>query len=253
MKPYGYEETAKKLNIRSNSYKGNSSLDLNKWIIDFLKPQKEDIILDLCCGTGNQVLIYSDICKKVIGADINKSIIDTLKHNKKNISLKIQDIDKKLHWKKETFDIVSCCYGIYYANNIENTLNEMKRVLKKGGKLFICGPTKENSIELNELHRNVSMCDISSIYNYRSERIENEVIPTLMELFNDIHTKQFINKLSFKDTESFMKYYTSSLLFKENTINEKITIENMKRTINEYIINYGEYIIYKRGIGVIAK
>lgn len=253
MSKYGYKETKEHLSNRINSYTNRSTFNLNNWIINIINPTSSDILLDICCGNGNQTLMYADICKKVVGVDINKDIIKSIITDKKNVDFKLHDIDKRFCWKKNTFDIVCCSYGIYYADNIENTISEMKRVLKKDGKLFICGPVASNSIELNNLHMSISNCDISIIYDYRSRRMEEEVIPYLIKEFGDIRISKFENKLKFTDIDSFMKYYSSSLLFKENTIDELSTYKKMKEKIESKINLTGSYSIIKRGIGVLAQ
>ena len=35
------------------------------------------------------------------------------------------------------FDFVSCCFAIYYAENIPYTISEMRRVLKPGGSIYV--------------------------------------------------------------------------------------------------------------------
>ena len=46
-------------------------------------------------------------------------------------------IGKPFPFEDNSFDLVSCCFAIYYAADIPFTIREMHRVLKPGGR-FLC-------------------------------------------------------------------------------------------------------------------
>ena len=45
--------------------------------------------------------------------------------------------DKTLPFEDEMFDIIICTEVLNQVDDMDNTINELKRVLKKDGKLFI--------------------------------------------------------------------------------------------------------------------
>ena len=54
---------------------------LYKKVKEYLHPTKDDIILDLYCGTGTIGIFISKECKKVIGIEISKEAIIDAKEN----------------------------------------------------------------------------------------------------------------------------------------------------------------------------
>jgi len=60
------------------------------------------------------------------------------------IDFKKDDFNETLDFVDNQFDLVSCCFAIYYAEDIPHTIREMHRVLKPGGMLFTTGPMPEN-------------------------------------------------------------------------------------------------------------
>lgn len=93
----------KKLNIQTNKryyVQDNSSLFkdgvfyqpspyyLLKKIVEFLKPQPEDIFIDLGCGSGRVVFFMAlQNLKKVVGVELNKKLIDIARRNLDNFKL----------------------------------------------------------------------------------------------------------------------------------------------------------------------
>ena len=108
------------------------------------KIKKEDICLDLAAGTGD---IAKLISKKVKGktiylCDQNNEMIEKAKerslnegfYQKCNFSVSSAE---GLPYENETFDKVFISFGFRNFSDKNGSLNEIYRVLKKGGKLQI--------------------------------------------------------------------------------------------------------------------
>ena len=97
---------------------------LNKLSIikENIKISKETKILDIGCGTG----ISSDFDCFVIGIDPSTEL---LKLNKNGI--KVLGTAENIPFKDNSFDYVISVTAIHNFKNIENSINEMKRVGKK--------------------------------------------------------------------------------------------------------------------------
>jgi len=57
--------------------------NLYNQVLKFANLNKEDIVLDLYCGTGTIGIFLSKYCKRVIGIEINKSAVEDANKNKK--------------------------------------------------------------------------------------------------------------------------------------------------------------------------
>jgi ubiquinone/menaquinone biosynthesis C-methylase UbiE len=98
------------------------------------------LVLDVGCGSGTVTRDISHYSKgKVIAVDGSKNMIkvafNVLKKNKKNIELLISSAEY-LPFDDNVFDIVTCNLLLMWANNPQNVVNEMARVVKTNGKVL---------------------------------------------------------------------------------------------------------------------
>lgn len=126
----------------------NHLLSLNfdkKWRTN-VKKQAQKInprtIIDVATGTGDLAFELSKITNCfVYGIDISKNMIELAR--KKQVQKKIKNIEfllansENLPFDNENADLITCSFGIRNFENIDKSLQEFYRVLKKNGKLFI--------------------------------------------------------------------------------------------------------------------
>lgn len=100
----------------------------------YLKTSKS--ILDIGCGEGNFLTLNP---KKIIGLDHNKKSIEIC--IEKGLQAKLGDVTK-IPFQKNSFDGVHCSHVIehLYPEDAFKMLNEIGRVLKKGGIFVISTP-----------------------------------------------------------------------------------------------------------------
>ncbi len=110
---------------------------------EFLKNniQKNSTLLDVGVGYGRNLSTIVNICKKVVGIDNSKFMLEELKEAAKqysNVEFFCEDA-RKTHFQNSTFDYVICLGNTFgdFAENKSTILNDMKRVCKKDGKIFI--------------------------------------------------------------------------------------------------------------------
>lgn len=116
-------------------------------IVKALKIKDGSKVLDLGTGTG---YVAFEIANKynmaqVIGLDI---VEEALKENRKKVAEKrLQNIDfisydgMTFPFEDDFFDVIVTRYSLHHFPDIEHTFQELARVLKKGGQLFIVDPT----------------------------------------------------------------------------------------------------------------
>jgi len=112
---------------------------------NFMKSLKlSDIVLDLGCGNGRNLIPYNKLIKKGIGLDLSKNLLDIF--NKKINDNKIKKFDlihsniTDLPFKDNTIDTIiyiAALHNINYRHNRIKSLYEIKRVLKNDGKALI--------------------------------------------------------------------------------------------------------------------
>lgn len=117
-----------------------------KFILEYSK--KEDVILDVGCGTGIAVKEISKT-RNIKGVDISEESIKICKI--KNLICKTYD-GNKIPYENEEFNVVGSINVLEHVNDTMNFLNECFRVTKKDGYIIIICP---NFLSItNNYHKN---------------------------------------------------------------------------------------------------
>jgi len=113
-----------------------------KNLIQMMNPSKEKKLIDVACGTGDISKLYIEATKNdasILCVDSNAKMINECKKNLKkykNINWKVCNAEK-LNIDDNSFDFYTISFGLRNTKNINKTLKEAYRVLKKGGR-FLC-------------------------------------------------------------------------------------------------------------------
>ena len=101
-------------------------------IVNLLKPQKDESILDIGCGTGDLTKKISNSCKKVIGIDNSQLMIQTALEKFPEIEFILSDATN--FELNTTFDAVFSNAVLHWIPNAENTIQQINRHLKIDGR-----------------------------------------------------------------------------------------------------------------------
>jgi len=255
--PWGYRETA--LTKRIDAHKKYAKYEINDWILKIVSPKKGENILDVGCGDGKQAIAYA---KKVgnegmiIGADVSKELLDTAeksaKQEKVRIRLMKHDANSRFDFKDNIFDAISCCFVIYYLTDVKKFFLEAKRILKKGGRIFIASPTVKNAREMIRLHSKVTGKKVSQ---FREKRTRDVIIPLVKKHFKNVKIKIFNNPVIFPRTSAFLDYYKFTLLLKESSKSKKDRdryVEKMKKEVDKIVKRKGSFVLRKQVYGILG-
>ncbi len=134
----------------ANDYKqfteGGKPADVYLCAISYLQQTSTGTYLDIGCGKGEIVIHLARMKNKAVGVDYAEAAIEicesTLKHEKASVrkltQFKVADATK-LPFADETFDAVFFLDVIEHLTKTqtEKAIQEIKRVLKKGGKVIV--------------------------------------------------------------------------------------------------------------------
>lgn len=101
---------------------------------------KGKIVLEAGCGDGFFIPnLLKKKPKKVIGIDISRYLIEIAKKEirEKNVEFYQMDLRKRLNFRDNFFDVIVSYNVLQEIKDISRPLREMRRVLKRGGKLII--------------------------------------------------------------------------------------------------------------------
>jgi ubiquinone/menaquinone biosynthesis C-methylase UbiE len=119
--------------------------------ISFIPLRAGDYLLDMGCGTGWAVRYAAGIIKengKAYGIDLSSRMIEKAKENSsnyQNVSF-YQANAEKLPFENNFFDFIICTNSFHHYLNPSKALDEVYRVLKTGGKIFIADVTTDGFI-----------------------------------------------------------------------------------------------------------
>lgn len=119
------------------------------------------------------------------------------------------DFDRPFPFEAQSFHLVSCCFAIYYASDVRQTLTEAHRVLRPGGVLFTTGPMPENKRVFYDIIREATGKPIPPMPG--SSRYGSEVLQTMQDLFARVEVNVFENPLAFERIEPYLDYTRASL------------------------------------------
>jgi len=87
-------------------------------IINKTTPSSTSKILDIGCGTGNQVVNFSQKGYNIIGIDISPSMIEKAKEKYPNYNFQVSDANNSDIFTTNSFTHITCLYfTIYYFQN----------------------------------------------------------------------------------------------------------------------------------------
>ncbi len=113
-----------------------------KEFLHMMNPSKNRKLIDVACGTGDISKLFIKAINNsgyVLCVDPNKNMISECRKNLdkyKNLDFKICNAEK-LNVPNNSFDYYSISFGLRNTKNIDKSLKEAHRVLKKGGR-FMC-------------------------------------------------------------------------------------------------------------------
>ena len=222
-----------------------------KKLIELIKIKKSNRVLDVACGTG---VVTKEIQKKIgktgytIGIDTSTTAIKIAKKwNTKNENLDFINTDAENFTFSKKFDIVTCQYALFFFPNAQKALKNMKKSLKKTGRIGISVHGSKNNVPF-----------FSSILDSATKYIPDYVPPGTPDLdrfgtksalrteikkagFSKIIVKEFVFHYSpgkFEDYwKNYIKYIAEPLKEKLNALGYSKRKE-FKKSVKENTIQY---------------
>jgi ubiquinone/menaquinone biosynthesis C-methylase UbiE len=133
-------------NIRSSTYKngvnGFNEEERAVWRQVFensLLFRERLKVLDVGTGSGFLALLFAEMEHEVIGIDLSEGMLEKAKNNAKSMGLKIDFLHgdaESLPFEDGSFDLVVSKFLLWTLPHPFSAVQEWKRVLKQGGRIF---------------------------------------------------------------------------------------------------------------------
>ena len=260
-----YKETTSDLISRINIHDKFGSRNIDEWMLEMLELREGMRILDVACGSGKQCSsFYTTLGGKceITGGDVSEELLDKAKqlsaNNNQKVEYKHLNFNEPFGFTDNEFDLLSCCFAIYYSEDIPFTIHEMHRVLKHEGKLFVTGPMPENKQVFYDIIKEATNKAIPKMPG--SSRYASEILKVIENTFSDVEVNILRNPLTFPTADPFLEYTRASLSEDRKLwgdfFTEKDSFINVMKSIeevaNRWIQRDGKIVMTKIVGGVIA-
>ncbi len=211
------------VDIRSGANQLYGTENIDDWIKSLLKNVTLTNVLDICCGTGNQLEIYASRpgFGSFVGVDVSE---ESLRNTQARLSVfkeketvtvcdKMENAFSHPVIKNRHFDLVSCCFGLYYSEDFKSTLHNMVEHAKKKGVVLIVGPYGKNNESFFELLERYYV--LPEIVTWSSKTFMDQGVVPELEKMVEIEKHTLVNKVTFPTAESLIKYWHNVVFFNE--------------------------------------
>jgi len=221
--------------------KSRDTIEQTNFLINTLSPKQKETILDIGCGTGNEIKRICDTTKikKVYGLDFSKPLSKAkkllLKEIKKGLVELVEgDASKKLPFQNNYFDAVFSAELIECLNKKKqiSLLKELHRILKPGGRVITehtdwdtqVWNTYNKDLERKLVH---AFCDTTQDW---MESSEGQMGRKLYGLFNKTNLFKNCSIVVYVLTNT---EYKPSFYGYERSLNLSVTMKNKKYKITK--------------------
>jgi ubiquinone/menaquinone biosynthesis C-methylase UbiE len=162
--------------------------NIRQVIPEFASMKAGDEVLDVCCGTGAQVIEYGRRGILATGIDREQAMLSVAFKNKEklnlsNVSFCLADATD-LPFENDRFDYVSVCFGLHdKERDIRNkVISEMKRVVRQKGCLVLADYQVPLPINIwTTLARTIEFIAGGSHYRGFKDFIANEGLKNILQ------------------------------------------------------------------------
>jgi ubiquinone/menaquinone biosynthesis C-methylase UbiE len=181
--------------------------ELKNRLFQSLDIRTTDKILDAGTGTGNSAVFLTKFSAYVFGVDISTNML--LAAKAKEVACAQADL-RKLPFENNIFDLTFCRQLFYYFDSefLISVLQELRRVTRPNGKLFVAQTTPLNYSSKKFLHDFMGIEGVPLFYRLPGEirkiidksgftiTLENEFVFEIMENLDEF---SYLRRLSLKE------------------------------------------------------
>jgi SAM-dependent methyltransferase len=156
--------------------------ELHAELLRWLTPDQQPRVLELGCGPGKYVGLLANSGFQVVGVDPCEFPTWADLHRRPEVELKAGVFGEDLPYPDASFDAIVCLSALLYFDSPYKGMQEMRRVLKPGGRLIL---------------RTVNRL------NYYTNRTGKRLDPASRQLYSPVELNQLVVDHGFKVEHSF--------------------------------------------------
>jgi demethylmenaquinone methyltransferase / 2-methoxy-6-polyprenyl-1,4-benzoquinol methylase len=154
-----FNDIAPRYDFMNRFLSAGTDVHWRKKALRLLKKDRPQTILDVATGTADVALMAAPILSpnKIIGIDIAEGMLELGRKKIREAGLEhmieLQTGDSEsIQFPDNVFDAVTVSFGVRNFQHLENGLQEIRRVLKDGGKLIVLEFSKPDLPVIKQLY-----------------------------------------------------------------------------------------------------
>lgn len=144
-----FDRIASRYDLANHLLSGGVDFLWRRLAVRLAGPKTGDVVLDMCCGTGDLAFCFAarSEVSKVVGCDFSGEMVRLARQKEQKLAKKGKFGDTEFEWnvadctatsyQSESYDIISCGFGVRNMDDLDAGLAEMHRLLKTGGRACI--------------------------------------------------------------------------------------------------------------------
>ena len=239
--------SASKLSARLSA-NSTASRDFDEWCLrQFPELPLGANVLDLGCGTGKQVELFSPLLSpssQFYGIDLSAESLAILTgkyHSPPQLHTIEGSFDQLENFDLEpnSFDLIYASYALYYSENLEKVIQDSLRLLKPGGIFWVICPysgTNNEFLSILKKHH-----EVEPFMDYVFDDFHKEVIDFGEKSgFGSLKPALLRNTIHFPSAGAFMTYLKNSLFYRAGFDKE------IEGEVQAVVDSTGEFVVSKR-------
>ena len=241
-------KNAKNLNDRISlheKYSTNSQGWFN-WLFEKIDFSKVNRLLELGCGNGklwqaNNIDLRN---REIFLSDISEGIVEEVRNKLGSDFNCIVADAEKIPFKDAYFDSIIANHVLFYLNDLNQGLKEIRRVLKSNGVLYCSTYGSKHMKEITDIVQSFdSRINLSNHSLYGVFGLENgESI--LKEYFTSVQRMDYQDSLEITESKPLIDYIMSCHGNQNEILGPKLN--EFKEYIEELLVNNGKIIVTKQ-------
>ena len=251
---YGDSE---KLKIRLAAHERYGEQAQDDWharYVDLLGPAPGESVLDVGCGFGAFQPALCAAGARVIGFDLSTGMAREARQRAVQAGLSVQAVRadaQRIPLADRSVDHALVSHMLYHVPDIRRALEEMRRVVKVGGRVLITTNAADHSARLNELHaRAARELDYTPVENSVTGRFSLDHLPLVRSVFPNASVERQPNAFLFPTVESALRYYASGRI---DAVQERGEDDSHRRPLLRRMSELLEEILAREGVIRIPK
>ena len=197
----------------------NTVKNSREYFMSLLEKNPKAKLLDCGCWDGSNTLKYGSYIgtNNLYGVEIWKPKVKEAKA--KGVIVKYGDLDKKLPFKNEAFNVVVAYHVIEHLVNVQRFVSEIHRILKKGGYAIIGTPNLASWHNIFALLIGIQPFSGPTIYpNYDSEVLMVKQLNARRnkDVFSDYYKEIVLQHIKVMTTRALVRLFRGNHFKIEN-------------------------------------